>query len=129
MYNLETVGPPPENLSTRVVFENVRVPMLHLADAVNTSGLPLADRQFKDCVIIGPCVVVPAADTVFTHCTMGQPSGDVRNLFLRAAGSRITGGIPLPGCRFEGCLFVGVGFAGDDSFVDAFVKLLGGQDA
>ena len=129
MYDLDTIGPPPENLASRVVFDKVRVPMSRLAEAANLGGLALADRQFKDCVIIGPCVVVPAADTTFTNCTMGQTSGDIRNLFLRAAGPMITGGIPLPGCSFDGCLFLGVGFAGDDAFVDAFVKLLGDKES
>ena len=33
----------------------------------------------------------------------------------------IVGGVPLNDCVFEGCLFIGVGFAGDDAFVDAFI--------
>ncbi|OYW38830.1 MAG: hypothetical protein B7Z42_07285 [Brevundimonas sp. 12-68-7] len=55
---------------------------------------------------------------------MGDTSGDVRNLFLRAAGPMMAGCIALPGCSFEGCLFMGVGFAGNDAFVDGFTALL-----
>lgn len=128
MYDLATVGPPPENLATRVVFEKVRVPMSRLADEANASGLRVSDRQFRDCVIIGPCVVIPTTDTRFENCNMGDTSGDVMNLFLRAAGPMIIGGIPLPGCSFEGCLFLGVGFAGDDAFVNGFSALLTGRE-
>ena len=39
----------------------------------------------------------------------------------------ITGGIPVNGCTFQGCIFIGVGFAGDDRFVDRFVAQLTGM--
>lgn len=128
MYDLATVGPPPENLATRVVFEKVRVPLWRLAEAAYASGLAVSDRQFIDCVITGPCIVCPTTDTRFSNCNMGDRTGDARNLFLRAAGPMIVGGIPLPGCSFEGCLFIGIGFAGPDAFVDGFIAQLTGQE-
>jgi hypothetical protein len=124
MFDLQNTGPVPEDLGTRRVFEKVQVPLGRLIDALGASGQPLTGRRFVDCVVHGPCVVIPGEHTRLENCNLGEASGDVRNLFLRAAGPMIVGGIPLNDCVFEGCIFIGVGFAGDDAFVDAFVAKL-----
>jgi len=124
MYDLSNTGPVPDDLGTRTVFEKVRVPIMQMVEAADVSGLSIRGRRFIDCVISGPAVVIPMNDTVFDSCNMGETAGDVRNLFLRAAGPKIVGAIPLPGCVFEGCVFVGIGFAGDDGFVDRLASTL-----
>lgn len=129
MYDLKTMGPTPDNLATRVVFEKVKVPMARLAEAAGASGLKVSDRQFRDCLILGPCVIAPAPDTRFEQCNMGDTGGDVNNLFLRASGPGMVGVIPVPGCTFEGCLFLGVGFAGGDAFVEGFAALLSRRES
>ena len=127
MYDLNATGPTPADLGTRTEFHKVLVPLTTLAEAAGKSGRTLDGRRFVDCVIHGPCVLVPGSDTRFEHSSLGETHGDVRNLFLRAVGPLITGCIPVNGCVFEGCIFIGVGFAGNDAFVENFVSTLEGR--
>lgn len=129
MYDLDATGPVPEDLGTRRVFEKVRVPLIHLIEAIELAGERLEGRRFVDCVIHGPCVVIAESATRFEACNLGDAFGDVRNLFLRAAGPKIIGAVPLGDSVFEGCIFLGVGYAGDDAFVDQFVDHLTPQKA
>ena len=124
MYDLHTTGPIPDDLGTRLVFEKERIPLVQLVEALEVASQTLKGRRFVDCVVHGPCVVIPANETKFDNCNLGDVAGDVRNLFLRAAGPMIIGGVPLNDSHFDGCIFMGVGFAGDDAFVDAFIDLL-----
>jgi len=124
MFDLEKTGPVPSDLGARQIFTGVRVPLMRLFEEASSLGQSLQGRRFIDCVIHGPCVVVPGADTRFEDCSLGDAHGDVGNLFLRAVGPMITGAIPLNGCVFEGCLFIGVGYAGDDRFIEAFTSPL-----
>lgn len=126
MYDLKTVGPTPANLASIKMFSGVIVPLVQLAEAIVSAGggHQLQGLSFKDCAIRGPAVLIPGERTRFENCNMGDVAGDVRNLFLKAAGPRIAGGILANECRFDGCLFVGVGFAGDDAFVEGFVREL-----
>lgn len=124
MYDLSKIGGVPDDLGTRLVFENERVPMLRLVEARAAAGLPLSGLSFIDCVVQGPCVIVPGGETRFDDCNMGNDTDDVRNLFLRAAGTAIIGALFLNDCRFDGCLLLGIGFAGDDAFVDSFLAQL-----
>lgn len=124
MPDLNTIGPVPGDLGVRTHFEKVRVPLVHLIEAIDAAGGTLRGRRFVECVIHGPCVVIPGAETRFEHCNLGDVAGDLRNLFLRAAGPLIIGGIPLHDSVFEGCIFMGVGIAGDDAFVDRFIETL-----
>ena len=126
MYDVNNTAPTPDDLATRTEFKGVLVPITRLMESLmEKRGQPsLAGYQFVDCIIRGPGVIIPAAATKFSHCNMGETAGDVRNLFLRAAGPKIVGAISVDGATFEGCLFVGVGFAGDDAFVDSFSTML-----
>lgn len=124
MFDLAKTGPVPADLGTRLVFEEERIPLAHLVEALDAAGQRLQGRRFVDCVVHGPAVVIPDSRTQFLNCNLGEVEGDVRNLFLRAAGRKIIGAIALNDSVFEGCLFVGVGMAGDDAFVDAFVEKL-----
>lgn len=126
MYDLKTVRPTPQDLGTRTGFVGVNVPIARLLERV------IAERQqgrlegmtFTDCVIVGPGVVVPDQATTLANCNLGNVKGDIRNLFLRSTGPMITGCISLIGCRFEGCLFSGVGFAGNEHYVEAMIREL-----
>ena len=124
MFDLENTGPVPADLGTRLTFEKERIPLVHLVEALEAAGQTLHGRRFVDCVVHGPAVVMPANETKFDNCNLGNVEGDIRNLFLRAAGPMVIGAIPLNDSRFEGCIFMGVGFAGDDGFVDAFIDIL-----
>ncbi|WGM32402.1 hypothetical protein [Brevundimonas sp. NIBR11] len=123
MFDLNKTGPVPADLVTPLVFENVRIPIADLALALDATG-GLRGRRFVDCVITGPAVVVQADHGLLHNCNLGDASGDVRNLFLRAAGPMLVGCVALNDCVFEGCLFIGIGFAGTDGYVDAMVKSL-----
>lgn len=124
MYDLAKTGPVPDDLGSRLVFEKERIPLVRLVEAIEAAGQTLKGRRFVDCVVHGPCVVIAADETKFNNCNLGDVAGDVRNLFLRAAGPMIIGGVPLNDSVFDGCIFMGVGFAGDDGFVDAFIDIL-----
>ena len=130
MYDLKTVRPTPQDLGTRTEFVGVNIPIVRLLERV------IAERQqgrlegmtFIDCIIVGPGVVVPDQATTLTNCNFGVAQGDVRNLFLRSTGPLITGCISLVSCRFEGCLFRGVGLAGNDNYVEAMIRELSAAD-
>jgi len=129
MYDMKTLRPTPTDLGTRREFVGVNVPISRLLERV------IAERQqgrlegmtFTDCVIVGPGVVVPDQTTILANCNLGNVKGDVRNLLLRSTGPMITGCISLVGCRFDGCLFTGVGFAGNEHYVEAMVRELSGS--
>ncbi|MES2860888.1 MAG: hypothetical protein V4701_05415 [Pseudomonadota bacterium] len=124
MYDLASTANPPEDIGTRRDLTGVRLSLSRLVEAAEAARTPLGGRRFTDCVIHGPAILVASPSTRFLNCNMGDTFGDTRNLFLRAAGPLIVGGVFMPDSQFEGCLFVGVGFAGDDAFVDAFVASL-----
>ena len=124
MFDLANTGPVPDDLGTRKVFEKVTVPLIRLMEALEAEGQPLQGRRFVDCVIVGPCVVMPSGETRFTNCNMGEVGGDIRNLFLRAVGPMVIGAISLNDSVFEGCIFASVGFAGGDAFISTFTEAL-----
>ena len=124
MFDINTTGPVPDDLATRRVFEKVRVPIVRLAEVLDVNGETLRGRRFVDCVITGPAVVVQSDETQLHNCNLGDVAGDVRNLFLRATGPMIIGGVALHDCVFEGCLFIGIGFAGTDEYVEGMLKTL-----
>ena len=121
MFDINATGPVPTDLATRTEFSKVLVPLHQLLDAVvENGGQSIEGYRFTDCVIRGPAVIIPGAQTQFVNSNLGDVAGNVRNLFLRAAGPMIMGAIGVNRCVFDGCLFVGIGFAGDDAFVDNF---------
>lgn len=125
MYDVNTTGPVPTDLGTRTEFSKVLVPFHRLVDAVlENGGGKIEGYRFTDCIIRGPAVLIPGPDTRFIDSNLGDVSGDVRNLFLRATGPKIIGAVPVNGCVFQGCAFVGVGLAGDDVFVERFMASL-----
>ena len=126
MFDPNTLTPLPDDAVDRTEFRNVLVPLAGLTGLLMEAGRKpeLNGVRFVDCAIRGPVVILPSPDTQFKDCNLGNVHGDVSNLFLRAAGPMVTGAILLQGCLFENCVFLGVGFAGDNAFVDAFVAEL-----
>lgn len=125
MYDINETGPVPTDLGTRIEFNKVLVPLVQVFDAAMVSGTPgINGRRFVDCIIRGPAVILPNPGTRFINSNMGDVAGDVNNLFLKAVGPRIIGGVPVNDCIFEGCLFFAVGFGGNEEFVNAFAKSL-----
>jgi hypothetical protein len=128
MFDPNALTPMPADAIDRTEFRNVAVPIARLADLLLDAGRKpdLNGVRFIDCAIRGPAVILPSVDTQFRDCNLGNVHGEIRNLFLRAAGPMVTGAIALHGCLFESCVFLGVGIAGDDAFVDGFVAQLSG---
>lgn len=127
MYDLNATDPMPTDFAVRTAFNKVVVPLYELVTGAEKAGLRIDGRRFVDCVIHGPCVIIPNADTRFENCNLGDVAGDVRNLFLRPAGPMITGGLQVNNCVFDGCIFIGVGFTGDDRFIEQFIASLDGR--
>ena len=126
MHDLANYGPAPANMGTGNRFENVAIPVTRLLEHIIAAGRPAAVRQvgFKKCMLHGPGLFVPDTTTRFVRCDLGDVRGDIRNLFLIAAGPRITGAIPLNDCLFEDCVFRGVGFVGNEHYVANMVREL-----
>ncbi len=121
MSDTEKVAASSEDLGVRTTFEGVLVSIPALIEAASASGVAIEGRSFVDCILVGPAVLIPTAETRFGNCNFGDVEGDVRNLFLSAAGTRIIGGLSVAGCVFERCLFHGVGLVGDEAVIAAFV--------
>jgi len=124
--DLSQYGQTPVDLGSPSRFDKVFLPITRLFEAQVAAGKGsrLKDLTFSDCLISGPGVLIPDLTTLFDACNLGDVKGDVRNLFLVAAGPGIIGGIGLENCRFERCFFRGVGFTGNQHYVDAMVKSL-----
>ncbi len=119
------VKPTPSDLVTPTAFEDVLIPMSALVEARRVTDRPrIEGMTFRNCLIQGPAVLVPTATTKFDNCNLGEVAGDRRNLFLKAMGPMIIGGVSVAGCHFESCVFVGIGFAGNDAMVDQFISHL-----
>ena len=129
MIDPKTLAPLPADALNRTEFRDTLVPIARLLEMRLEAGLGAGvnGNRFVGCVIRGPGVIVPDSDTDFDHCIMGETHGDIRNLFLLAQGPRISGAIAVHGCKFERCQFVGIGFAGDQEFIDHFVTTLSGK--
>ena len=129
MYDIAKTKPIPADLGARRRYHGELVPIARLMDAVIEAGGDLKGYSFVDCIVRGPAVLIPGPTTELIDCNLGEVSGDVRNLFLQAAGPLIIGAIPVEGCRFEGCLFIGLGLAGNSEFIasmSASLKQSGG---
>lgn len=124
MFDSSTFPPVPDDLGQRSVYENVRIPLVRLFEAHEVADRPLTGLRFVDCLIDGPASVIMSPQTRLTNCNLGDVAGDVRNLFLRAHGPMIIGGIPLNDLVFEGCLFQRVAFVGDETFIQQMIDKL-----
>jgi len=122
----QNLGSTPANLGEREVYENTSIPISRLLDVTIAAGRGhyLEKLTFRKCLIHGPGVIVADPETRFNECDLGDVKGDIRNLFLIAAGPRITGGIFLKGCLFENCVFRQVGFVGSQNYVDDMIREL-----
>jgi len=119
-------GPTPTDLGERDAYEGVSIPISRLLERTIAAGKDgqLNGLTFRRCMIHGPGVIIPDGNTRFVRCDLGDVRGDIRNLFLIAAGPMITGGVFLKGCVFEDCRIRGVGFVGDRNYVDNMVREL-----
>jgi hypothetical protein len=121
MSDTEMAAASSADLGTATAFQRVLVSVPALIEAASAAGVAIEGRRFADCILVGPAVVIPNAETRFQQCNFGDVEGDVRNLFLRPAGTRVIGALSVAGCVFERCVFHGIGMVGDESVIAAFV--------
>jgi hypothetical protein len=107
------------------VFEGVEISLYDLARACMAEGkTTISDRTFRNCVIVGPAVVLVLDNVQFNNTNFGQPGSDVRAIVLRPASpTQVVGAIPVTHCTFDGCRFLGLGFTGPDLFLDQLLAL------
>lgn len=112
------------------VFEDVDLSLAQVYLAAAQRGPGAIDgRTFRGCRIQGPAVMLVGGDTTFEDTNFGDSRGDMANMILRPAGSKVIGAIPVRGCTFIGCEFFGIGFTGAPEFLDELMKLPSGPGA
>jgi hypothetical protein len=98
------------------------IPQL-LAEASRRGESLIENKNFIDCQLEGPCVIVPVGQCDFSACDFGWSGGDVRNLLLQPMGpNRIIGAIGFKDCTFTRCTFISVGYSGPPEFLDNMTR-------
>lgn len=125
----EIYGPLPVGLTratdlTLNAYENQAVSLVDLLRARMVDGQAvIRNVTFTNCRIEGPGVVL-VLGCHFEKSDFGNPSGDIRNLILRPASpTSVVGAIPVDGCTFTGCQFVGLGYTGVDDFLNQIIAI------
>ena len=88
------------------LFENQEV---RLADLVSAEDPVIRGATFSHCRVYGPAILAPLGATSINNSVLGPSVETV--MWPVARGSRRVGAIGAEDCLFEGCDFVGVGFA------------------
>ncbi len=117
---------------TQAVIENVEISLYDLYRGhIEAGGSPLmADRTFRNCILVGPAVVLVMPGTRFSETSFGAADNDIRTVLLRPASpNKAIGAIPMADCVFERCQFRGVGFTGHENFINLLIEQLGRGDA
>lgn len=83
------------------------------------------DRVFMGCAITGPAVVVPLATSLVDSTFDGTPDSVLWEIPDRR--TLVLGAIGLIRCRFYGCTFTNIGFAGKAPFIAEMRKQQVGQ--
>ena len=87
--------------------------VVRIADLATATGV-VVEHDFQGCLVVGPAVLVPL-DSAFLSCNLGGP--DIDALFWLIPESRkvVVGAVAVQRCRFDGCRFENVGFAGGET--------------
>jgi len=93
--------------------------------ALPRDRLFVKNREFIDCDIEGPSVILPFFNTSFENCSWGLPESDAKSLMFPIAKDRtMTGIIGLLDCVFRGCRIRNIGVAGPKKELDAFIDAI-----
>jgi hypothetical protein len=105
-------------------YENQAVSLVELLRARMVDGQAvIRNVTFTNCRLEGPGVVL-VLTCHFDRCDFGNPAGDIRNLILRPASpTSVIGAIPVDGCTFTLCQFVGLGYTGMNEFLDQIIAM------
>lgn len=92
--------------------------VVRLADLVVASPR-LVDHRFEDCLIIGPAVLGTINGATIEECNFDGEADEILWV-IEPHRAFIVGSIEVVQCEFLRCRFSMVGFAGDNSFIQAF---------
>ena len=91
---------------------------IRIADLVVTRDT-VANADFKNCVLIGPAVVVLQGSTTVVNSGFAGPA-DLIFWTIEPERPAIVGAVAFLDCTFESCSFDRVGFAGPAELKSAF---------
>lgn len=111
-------------------FANVdlSLPELYLAAAHNGVGV-IENRTFRGCRVQGPGIMLVSSGTTFEETNFGDARGDMKNMVLHPAGSKVIGAIPVRDCHFIGCEFFGIGFTGAPDILEQIMAIPSGPQS
>ncbi len=88
--------------------------VIHLAMLAGEDGV-ISNQSFERCDIKGPAVLIAINDSVIEHNRID--GGDAALWEVPADRVGFIGAVVADGCRFTGCHFMNVGFAGPPEFI------------
>lgn len=103
---------PAEELTGNILHNRT----FRITDLIGNSPA-LVNRDFRDCTIHGPAVLIPSGYGIVTKCKFEGPLNVVL-WKIHPEQAAVAGAISLSGCTFVGCTFHGVGFAGTSETID-----------
>ncbi len=109
-------------------FENVALSLVDLhRTRLRRNENILTGVTFIGCRIEGPAIMLVVSGCKFDTVSFGATKG-MDTLVLRPASKTgVVGAIPVKDCTFKGCEMFGVGFTGDESFLEQLLALKGGD--
>lgn len=87
---------------------------------MTVASTKIENRQFEDCLILGPAVVAFSGDNHLDNCSFEGPL-DALLWEIPPERPQVIGVVEVADCSFVKCRFQGVGFAGAKEFVDQFI--------
>lgn len=97
--------------------------VIRLADLA-TTGHELVGYTFTNCLILGPGLLAVGGTTELSNCDLGGPNLDALFWVVTPEREVIVGPVLATDCRFLGCRFQGVGFAGPPELRDKLLTAI-----
>jgi len=96
---------------------------LYRANIQAGGGAIIEGREFTNCFIEGPAVMLVLEGTHFDGVNFGPSGGDLRNiLFQPVSGQRAIGAIPVRNCTFTNCQFHTLGITGGEDLLRTLIE-------
>ena len=90
--------------------------VVRLADLAIANFI-IARKEFRNCLILGPAIVVPLGETSFVNCAFDSPP-EVLFWEVPREKEMVVGAIGLQDCAFRECRFQAIGMAGPRELLD-----------
>jgi hypothetical protein len=81
-------------------------------------------KSFRNCVIKGPAVLVPAGPVSWEECSYGIYESDPESIIFRRGTGPVTGIIALKFCDFYRCQTEGIGLVMSAEYAVEFIELI-----